>query len=94
MTSLLNLIELYYAVLRDNDEAEADRVYSALRRRAVEITDSDVREGMRFRMRQKARRVDLSYADAIGYAIAERRGSRFLTGDSAFSGIRGVEFVR
>lgn len=92
-TSLLNLIEMYYAVLRDNDEESAERAYSGFRRRAVEITDSDVAEGMKLRLGQKARKVDLSYTDAIGYAIAVRRGSSFLTGDKTFSGFQGVRFV-
>jgi hypothetical protein len=34
----------------------------------------------------KARRLDLSYADAVGYVQAERLGVRFLTGDNAFKG--------
>lgn len=93
-TSILNLIELYYAVLRDNDESSADEAYSAFRRRAVEVTDADVREAMKLRLRLKARRLDLSYADAIGYAIARRRGDDFLTGDRVFTGLEGVKLVR
>jgi len=91
---MLNLIETYYAVLRDNGEREAELAYSTFRHRAVEITDADVREGMKLRLRTRARKVDLSYADAIGYAMATRTGAKFLTGDRAFSGMKGVEFVR
>ncbi len=93
ITSLLNVIELYYAVLWDNDERAAETAYHGFRRRAVEITDDDVTEGMRLRLGQRARNTNLSYADAIGYAMAIRLKSEFLTGDKAFSNLRGVLFV-
>lgn len=92
-TSLLNLIEMYYAVLRDNDQDAADKAYAGFRRRVVEITDIDVAEGMKLRLLQRARRLDLSFTDAIGYAMAKRLRSDFLTGDRAFSGFNGVRFV-
>jgi len=93
-TSLFNLLELYYAVLRDNGEDAADAAYAGFRRRVAEITDDDVREGMRLRLRQRAKKLDLSYADAIGYAVSVRLKSAFLTGDSAFADLPGVRFVR
>jgi predicted nucleic acid-binding protein len=94
VTSLLNLTELYYAVLRDNDEKSADAALLAFRRRAVDVMDDDIKEGMKVRLRQRAKRVDLSYADGIGYAIARRRGAIFLTGDSAFADLDGGDLVR
>ncbi len=36
----------------------------------------------------------ISYVDAIGYSLAQRRKLRFLTGDRAFKGLPGVAFVR
>ena len=35
-----------------------------------------------------------SYADSIGYALAQERGISFLTGDQQFKDILGVAFVR
>jgi hypothetical protein len=35
-----------------------------------------------------------SYIDAAGYALARRSGLPFLTGDPAFEGVEGVEFLR
>ena len=35
----------------------------------------------------------LSYADALGYAMAKRRGIKFLTGDKAFKDLQNVEFI-
>jgi hypothetical protein len=94
MTSLMNLIELYYLVLRDHSEEMAENTFLAFRKSEVPIKDEDIRLGMEFRLRAKARKVDLSYADAIGYAISERMAARYLTGDSAFRGVPNVEFLK
>jgi len=93
-TSLLNLIELYYILLRDEDEEEADSSFLAFKQYEAEITDNDVREAMKFRLSSKARKENISYADAVGYAMAERLGAAFLTGDDAFEGKRHVKFVK
>jgi len=91
-TSLLNLIELYYILLRD--EEEADRSFLAFKQYEAEIKDNDVRKAMKFRLSSKARKEDISYADAVGYTMAERLGATFLTGDDAFEGKRRVKFVK
>jgi len=39
---------------------------------------------MALKLRMKSKRVGLSYADALGYTIAERLGMKYLTGDDAF----------
>ncbi len=58
----------------------------------LEITDDVVFEAMQFRLQHKKK--DLSYADSIGYVLAQRHGLRFLTGDRAFQGMDNVAFVR
>lgn len=42
----------------------------------------------------RAKGLTCSYIDAAGYAHARRLGLPFLTGDPAFEGIEGVEFLR
>ena len=86
----LNLIELYYAVLRDFNEAEAKKHYLFYLPFVEEITDKVVFEAMKFRLGHKG----LSYADCIGYMTAKAKGEKFLTGDAAFKGLENVEFVR
>jgi predicted nucleic acid-binding protein len=86
----LNLIELYYAILRDFGEIEAKKHYFFYLPFAEEITDETVFEAVRFRLEHKK----LSYADCIGYVTAKRKGVKFLTGDVAFRGLENVEFVR
>lgn len=93
-TSLLNLIELYYILLKDEGEAEAEKAYLAFTEYELEIRDDDVKKGMKFGLACKARRENISYADAIGYSLAQRIGARFLTGDDAFKQKPRVEFVK
>ncbi len=93
-TSLLNLLELYYIVLREHGGKAADDVYSAYRHYQAETIDEDVRSGMALKLRMRSKGINFSYADALGYAIAERLGIRYLTGDDAFKSLPDVEFVK
>ncbi len=93
-TSVLNLIELYYILLKDEGEEQAERAFLAFKEYEVEIRDEDVKNGMKFRLARKASKENISYGDAIGYTIAVRLGANFLTGDDAFKGKPKVEFVK
>ena len=86
----LNLIELYFSILRDFGEAEAKKHYSSYLPFVEEISDEIIFESMRFRLDHR----NFSYADCVGYLLARRKGEKFLTGDIAFKGLEGVEFVR
>jgi hypothetical protein len=46
-----------------------------------------------FRRASQARPVRLSYVDAVGYVLAAELRLPFLTGDPAFKGVPGVEFL-
>ena len=93
-TSVLNLAELYFRVLSEHGEDRAEAAYTAFRGFRTEVTESDVATGMRLRLRARAAGTNLSYADAIGYAMAGRLGLKFLTGDRAFRTMPNVEFVK
>lgn len=58
------------------------------------VTTRDIKDAAKLRLRTKVRKIDLSYADAIGYMVAERTEARFLTGDDSFQHLSNVEFVR
>jgi len=90
----LNLIELYYILLRDEGDEYAERSFVAFKPYELSILDKDVRAGMKFRLSCKAKKENISYSDAIGYTIAGRLGAYFLTGDDAFEGKPAVEFVK
>lgn len=93
-TSVMNLTELYYYVLSRKGEDNARTAYVAFRGFQREITEDDIARGMDLRLRTRARDGSLSYADAVGYAMSERLGVKFLTGDRAFKGLSNTEFVR
>ena len=90
-TSLYHLFELHVQVARLRDEATADSVFGDLRPLAAEVEDADVLAASRFKRAHPKKR--LSYADALGYAMAKRRGVPFVTGDAAFRGMEGVRFI-
>jgi len=60
----------------------------------VEFGDEDVKDGMRRRLELRKKKLELSYADAIGYAVSLRLMLMFLTGDDAFKNLEKVEFVK
>ena len=93
-TSMLNVAELYYIVLREHSTRKADDAYAVFRNYQAEIADEDVKSGMALRLRTHAQKRGLSYADALGYAVAQRLDCRYLTGDVAFKNMPGVEFVK
>ena len=87
-------MEVYYAILRDYGEDAAEKAYSATSKYNVEFDDHDIRAATKKRLEYGRRKVNLSYADALGYEVALRLGVRFLTGDEAFKGLENVEFVK
>jgi predicted nucleic acid-binding protein len=91
-TSILHRYEVHFHLLRELGREEADAGIAAFRPMQVDIEEEDVLEASAFRLRQ--RRSKLSFADALGYAMARRRDLRFLTGDEAFRAVPRVEFVK
>lgn len=91
-TSLLHRYEVHYHLLKELDAEEAAEGFATFRPLQVEIDEDDVVQASGFRLERRSS--GISFADALGYAMAERRSLRFLTGDKAFRGLRNVEFVR
>jgi predicted nucleic acid-binding protein len=87
-------METYYAVLRDYGGVAAEKAYSATAKYAIEFGEEDVKDGMKRRLDLRKKRLDLSYADALGYALSLRLKLKFLTGDEAFKDLENVEFVK
>ena len=95
MTTWLNLMEVYYALLRDGEtEAKAREVVQAGRGYLLEFSLEDALDAMALRLRWRRRGKSLSYVDAIGFHLAQKHGLVFLTGDPAFRRMHGVTFVR
>ena len=92
VTTQLNLMELYYQLLKHykkNDALDFFRRYEEL---VVPISNSLIIEAMDFRKHHKKK--NMSYVDCIGYTMATKMGVPFLTGDKEFKGMDNVEFVK
>ena len=92
MTSDYNLMELYYAFIRDYSKEEADKYFDIWSKFSIYIPRKAIRQAMEFRLANK--KDSLSYIDCIGYIFSLQNRIRFLTGDIKFKNIANVEFVR
>jgi len=92
ITTLYNIMEVYYSVLKEEGEAKAKEVLQLLSPIVVYPGMEDVEPAMKFRFSHKEKK--LSYADCLGYALARKRKLRFLTGDEGFRHLPHVEFVK
>ena len=91
ITSILNVGELYYALLKKNAEA-AEIWHEKLKQSAVLVDAEIIKKAMKFRFENKNKKFSL--VDGAGYIIAKERGLRFLTGDEGFKNFENVEFVK
>lgn len=90
-TSVFNLYELYFSLLRFCDEEAAKKFFLHFKRGILQIKDEHIFEASRFKIKNIKK--GLSYADCIGYIISLRYGIKFLTGDKEFRDLENVEFV-
>lgn len=91
-TSLFHLYELFYQLLRDHDAPTAREFFTQFSDVLLPISDSHIFAAAEFKLAHA--KAKLSYADALGYAMADQEGMRFLTGDQAFQHITNVEYVK
>lgn len=89
-TSILNLYELFYNLLKDYDEDKAKIFYYDYIDILIAIKDEYIFEASKIKLEKKK----VSYTDALGYAISLKEGMKFLTGDKEFENLRDVEFVK
>ena len=94
ITSIPNLMELYFHVLQDAGEDSAEDSYTQFKQLAVPLSDNDVKNAMKFRLVSRSKRLDISFADAVGYTLSKSLGYKFLTGDKAFRNLDNVEFIK
>ncbi len=92
ITSVVNIAELYYSLLKDQGREKAELWIERLNPDIVEIDVDSVKIAMVFRLNHKEKK--LSYIDCIGYALAQKLKIKFLTGDRQFEHIANVEFVK
>ena len=89
-TSIINLYELFYYLLKSYDEDKAKEIYYQYTDIVMPIRDEHIFEASKIRLKMK----NISYADALGYAISLKEDIKFLTGDKEFKDSDNVEFVK
>lgn len=91
-TSLMNLYEFYYILIKENNEQLAQEFFNELVGSCIEISSDIVKEAAKFRLKEIKRK--LSYVDCLGYIIAKKKDIKFLTGDDGFKDLGNVKFVK
>ncbi len=90
--TFLNLLEFTYNAINNKGETQAREWFDQLKQNVIEPDDETVFAAMLFRQQNK--KLDLSYADALGYVCAKRKHIPFVTGDKAFERMTGVMFIK
>ena len=90
-TTLFNLYELYFSLLKTYNTEIAKVMFYKFFESCIEINEEHIFAAAAFKLEHK--KTNISYVDALGYAIAKKEGMRFLTGDKEFKEIPNVEFV-
>ena len=91
VTTLYNVMEVYYVTLCEEGEEKAKIVLKQLASITIYPSLEDVADAMKFRLTHKQK--NLSYADCLGYIMSLRRKLIFLTGDKEFKDFPHVRFV-
>ncbi len=92
ITTKINLFEVYYHFLRENNDARAKEFLAAYYPVVIDFDQETIEEAALFKRENKNK--NLSLVDCVGYIIAKRYGVRFLTGDKEFEDVDNVEFVK
>lgn len=90
-TSLMNLYELFYNLLKVSDEKSAEDKFFQFKEFLFPIGDNHIFLASKFRLQNI--KLGVSYVDCLGYVIAKEEGMKFLTGDKAFKKLGNVEFT-
>lgn len=91
-TSIFNLYELFYILLRDYGEETAGKYYYQFYEFVIDLKDEYIFHASKFKLENK--KLSISYTDALGYIIAQENSMKFLTGDKEFKTMSNVEFVK
>lgn len=93
VTHQMNLLEALVHLLRRH-VPHPRRVLQRMGLGIVAATDEDLDVAAAIKTDPLSRERNLSYVDALGYAIARRHGIPFLTGDRGFKDLAGVDFAQ
>ena len=91
-TSILNLGELYYALLKDFNESVANEWRRKLEQSLLLIDVDIITKAMKFKYQNKDK--NFSFIDCTSYILAKENNLIFLTGDKEFEKVENVEYVK
>ncbi|HXW37306.1 MAG TPA: hypothetical protein VEJ36_05335 [Nitrososphaerales archaeon] len=89
----LNLLEISYRTLELHGSRASSDILNAFSKYELDYSLADIADAVKMRFELRREHRDLSYADALGYHLSRKLGLRFLTGDRAFRGLSGIEYV-
>ena len=92
ITTIFNLIELHYALLKNFNEDKANYLLEKYSNYVIGIDLDVIKEANKFRLKNIKKRI--SATDSIGYILSIKNGVKFLTGDREFEGLENVEFLK
>jgi uncharacterized protein len=90
----LNLIEVCYRTMVLHGEEAAAEVLRFFSKYVIDFGQIDILESMKLRLKLNKDGRNISYADALGYYLADKNKLKFLTGDKEFEEIENVEFIK
>ena len=88
----LNVIELFYVLLKDFNLNIARKYCEYFKAFVVEFSEEVLEKAMVFKLKNKDKK--LSYIDCIGHQYALSNNLKFLTGDVKFKNFKNVEYVK
>lgn len=91
-TSVMNLSEIYYALLLVYNKETVENILKKFNFEFVEITPKIAKDAAFFRHFNKKSK--LSYIDCVGYCLSLENNLVFLTGDKEFENFDNLEFVQ
>lgn len=89
----LNLLEIYYRSLEEYNQKVATELLNSFYKYMIDFDSTDIAGAMRLRLDLRRKKLNISYADSLGYFLSRKMGIKFLTGDPIFEKLKGVEFV-
>lgn len=95
-TTMFNLLELAYALIKDFEPSQALNILTQVQAhiQVIEPSIEDLVNASKLRLKARQEERNLSLINCLGYVIAKRLGIKFLTGDREFKGLENVEFVK
>lgn len=84
------MAEFYGVVLREFSKNIADIWYKKLSSYVVDAPTDILIKAIIFRAENK--KSNFSFFDCVGYVFSVENGYKFVTGDEAFKGMKGVDF--